>query len=100
MAKGDHITVVIAAGDGATGRQVVTATKAGRKVRSTVRTRQKVAWLDVVELTRTNRETGTKLSVRLTAVVSILEERADDEPPRAKVSRKADTVTVPLGLDA
>ncbi len=77
MSKGDKITVVISTADGSVAR-TVEASKAGRNVTQRVATRQKVAWLDVVERARTGRETGRRLSVRMASVIAVLEERVDD----------------------
>jgi len=84
MAKGDKVIVLVNAGASGVSAQEMVASKAGRTVRTAVRTRSKVQWLDVEEMTRTGRVTGSKMTVRLDAVIAISESRTDNDLPVAK----------------
>lgn len=81
MAKGDTITVLVSVGQHPLIERVLTASKAGRTVGQKIATRNKVQWVDLSELTRTGKETGTKMSFRLDYVVSVTERRLDVELP-------------------
>jgi hypothetical protein len=95
VAKGDTIEVMVGTADGSRTYRL-TAGKAGRRVTHTTRVRRKVAWLDVEEVTRTNRPTGNLVSIPLAAVLGLSVSTIDvpDEPkarPRkARVAPPAD----------
>jgi hypothetical protein len=105
--KGDAIEVVVASPSGEH-TITITASKGGRTVRQTYRdevyNRKTTKWLDIEEVSRptaanpTGRPTGTKASVRLDAVLSVMETRLEPielgEHPAKPVS-----ITEELGLD-
>ena len=80
MSKGD--TVEVTTLGGATVR--VEASRAGRRVTQTEHSRNKTRWLDVSEVTRGGRETGTKVSVRFDQVVSVAVSLRDTAEAEAK----------------
>ena len=100
--KGDTITIQIAAG-GTTHSAEVRASKAGRSVVQKIRAVKSGSWLDVTELTRTGKPTGTRLSVRLDAVLSVSEVRGEvSATPGTKIKRVRITGAsqgTPLTLD-
>ena len=100
--KGDSITVRIAAG-GTIGTETIKASKAGRSVVQKTRATKSGSWLDVTELTRTGKPTGTRLSVRLDAVLSVSEVRGEvSATPGTKIKRVRITGAsqgTPLTLD-
>lgn len=89
MSKGDSIEVLVSTPSDARS-YVVTATKAGRSVVQSTRPARKPIWLDVNEVTRTNRPTGNRLTFRLDAVLAIRETALGvPDAPRAKPPTRA-----------
>lgn len=85
MSKGDAVEVMVGTPNGSQTFALV-ASKAGRIVRQAVRSRSKVQWLDVEEMTRTAKVTGNKMSFRLAGVLAVRETTSDvpDEKPKPK----------------
>ncbi len=76
MAKGDCVEVTTT--QGVTMR--IEAARGGRRLVSSTHTRSKLQWLDVEEVTRGGRPTGTCLRVRLDQLACIRELTATEDP--------------------
>lgn len=96
MSKGDKITVLVATPSGAQ-EMYITASKAGRSLTTKAITRQKIAMIQIDEVTRTKRPTGNRLTIRADALLATIE-IASDVPDAPAKPRKAPNLTTPMDL--